>query len=328
MDDIAVITPFLGFDKSPSKIEGFLKFKESIKEQGVPLYVIEIVPEGDSPRVEKFCKDDFYFKESVFIPMWLRENAINVLSSKVHEQYTKIIWMDCDTIVKEDNWINKASDLLEDYKLVKIGEAMSWGGFAAHRSFFESVGLFDFDFCGMGDYVSYLSATKEDLLGDEEELLNLYKDTNLEIYYKILSYRKKAFEYFNGSCTTFDAPVQKFLSNQNTLVPDSIELKKKKSLLLKFINIEQNIKYNGLHKLMGVKSMSDFSYPAILTEYLRTGEISVYNPSTLYSSGSLRKPHDKEVESIFKELKNLKLAQFEIMQRETDLVKLLENYNG
>jgi hypothetical protein len=331
MNDIAVISPFLGFDSNPLRLEGFLKFKESLEKQGVPFYIIEIFPEGSSPAVKKFCNDN-YFSERVYFPMWIRENAINVLASKVPPEYTKLIWMDCDTVIKQDGWTEEVSRLLDNHKLVKIGESTSWGSMAAHRNFFESVGLFDLDLCGMGDYISYLSATKENLLNDEEEFLSLYKDVNLEIYFKILAYRAEAFKYFQGDCKTLDLDIEKFISNQNVLLPESIEKKKQKSLLLKYVNLERNITHEGIHKIIQFKNIHECRYPQLFINYLKSGiidENQIYIPS-LDSPTSHDDPNlssDKTRSAIIKELKDLKLAQFEIVQKEIELLKILENQN-
>jgi hypothetical protein len=332
MNDIAVISPFLDFDDNPLRIDGFLKFKESLEEQGVPFYVMEIFSEGNSPKIKKFC-DNNYFSRAIYFPMWIRENAINVLSSKIPPEYTKLVWMDCDMIIKQDNWAEEVSGLLENHKLVKIAESTSWGGMATRRDFFESVGLFDLDFSGMGDYVSYLSATKENLLKDEEEFLDLYKSTNLEIYFKILSYRAKAFEYFQGDCKILNLDIEKFISNQNVLLPSSIEKKKERSLLLKYINLERNVSYKGLHETIEFKNVRECQYPRLLVNYLRSGMIDenqIYAPpelDLLSAAGEVAPSSEKTKAAIIKELKDLKLAQFEIVQKEIELLKVLENQN-
>jgi hypothetical protein len=330
MNDIAVIAPFLDFDDDPLRLEGFLKFKEGLEKQGVALYVIEILAEGDSSKIRKFCKDN-YFSETVYVPTWVRENAINVLSSKVSPKYTKLVWMDCDMLIREDDWANKVSKLLDSHKLVKIGESTSWGGMAAHRTFFESVGLFDLDFCGMGDYVSYLSATKENLLESEEEFLSLYKNTNLEIYFKILSYRLKAFEYFQGDYKVLNVSVEKFLSNQNILLPDSMEKRKVKALLLNHVNLRENIAYRGLHEIVKIKNIETFRYSRMFMNYLKSGKVEENKIPNSLDSSPPPSPEEPSTErtkaAIIRELKDLKLAQFEIIQKETQLLKVLENQN-
>jgi len=340
MNDVAVIAPFLDFDNNPLRAKGFLQFKKRLEQQGVPFYIIEIFSEGDSPKIKNLCSKDNYFNEIVYFPIWVRENAINILSSKVPSKYTKLIWMDCDITIKENDWADNVSSLLDNHKLVKIGESMSWGGMAAHRDFFESVGLFDLDFCGMGDYISYLSATKEDLLRGEEEFLDLYRSVNLEIYFKILSYRKRSFEYFQGDYKILNVNVEKFISNQNMLLPESQEGREQKSLLLKYIDLESNITTEGIHSIIKIKNVHDLKYPKIFMNYLRSGvteEGEIYTPDNL----GLIPKHDKPKEAsdnpkeasdktknIIRELRNLKLAQFEIRQKETEVLKIVENQNN
>ena len=334
MNDIAVIAPFLDFDDNPLRVKGFLEFKKGLENQNIPFYIIEAFSEGNSPKIKKFCKDN-YFSEAVYFPIWIRENLINVLSSKIPSKYKKLAWMDCDVVIQDNDWANKVSNSLEEHKLVKIAEDMSWGGMATHRDFFESIGLFDIDFCGMGDYISYLSATKEDLLQGEEGLLDLYKAANLEIYFKILSYRKKAFEYFKGDCKILNVGIEKFISNQNILFSNSIESKKQKTTLLKYVDLERNISHVGLHEVIKVKNINGFKYSKLFLNYLRQGEVDeeeLYNfdkpdPLTKDDNSNIE-PSSGQTKHIIKELKNLKLAQFEILQKEAELLKALENQNN
>ena len=64
--------------------------------------------------------------------------------------------------------------------------------------------------------------------------------------------------------------------------------------------------------------------------YLRSGVVNeeqIYTPDGLGLSSNDDKPKASQdkTKNIIRELRNLKLAQFEIMQKETELLKILEN---
>jgi len=161
----------------------------------------------------------------------------------------------------------------------------------------------------------------------------LYRSVNLEIYFRILSYRKRSFEYFQGDYKILDVNVEKFISNQNVLLPESQEGREQKSLLLKYVDLENNITTEGIHNIIKIKNVHDLKYPKIFMNYLQSGvtkEGEIYTPDNL----GLIPKHDEPKEAsdktknIIRELRNLKLAQFEIMQKETELLKVLENQNN
>ena len=186
MQDLAVIASYFNFTGNKNFLSNFLKFGESLKKQNVPLYVIEISDkEYELPKnfnVIKFKTDSI---------LWHKENALNVLAKRLPSNVKKIAWIDTDIIIEDDNWAERASNLLETYEVIQLagncdfldehgeisfaketcGKAyaekrkdynrfdiyhlgLCW---AANKSFFDNVGLFEYDVTGGGDSVSYVS---------------------------------------------------------------------------------------------------------------------------------------------------------------------------
>ena len=214
MSDLAVITCFLNFDRDPMRVQHFGAFKQSLDAIKATLYTVEVTQEGRHSEVQQICGDN-HLEIKTFSPLLMKENALNVLSATLPEEVKKIAWLDCNTAIRKESWIEEASELLNEHKLVKVGEDISWGALATNRDFFEKVGLFDLDFSVMGEYISYISATASDFVEENEELLSAYEANNLEIYYRLLDYRNEAYEYFQGDVANVETEIQKNYTTSN-----------------------------------------------------------------------------------------------------------------
>ena len=263
MNDTAAITCFFNFEKSPDKLKRFVEFKNSIEKQGVPLFVIEIVPEGVVPVLRRVCDKDKYITRKTIVPVLIKGNALNVLSSHVPKKYKNIAWLNWGDTITNENWAEEASLLLNKHKLVKIGRDSDYESpMVASREFFETVGLFDHDFCGNSNLITFLCAINNDFPCGRRDLLDLYEENNLEIYYKIISYRESCYNYFNEDICYLDSTVKNISQNKLLSLEESIGL-------LKDINADFNISYEGLHNLIAIKNIYKFNYSTNLLNLLK-----------------------------------------------------------
>jgi hypothetical protein len=254
MSKTAAITCFFNFDRSSNNLDNFIEFKESIEKQNIPLFVIEITAEGIVPVLRRFCNRDRYLAAKTIVPILIKGNALNVLSSRVPKEYQNIAWLNCDTIIKNENWAEEAEKLLDNCRLVKVGKDSCYESpMVARRDFFEAVGLFDHDFCGNSNLVTFLSATNANLLQECEDLLNLYQSNNPEIFYKILSYRQDCYNYFNEEVSYLDSTIDTPPNPKPYSVEQSIKL-------LEHISVSDNIHYSGIHNLIAVKNIFELNY--------------------------------------------------------------------
>jgi hypothetical protein len=263
MNDVAAITCFFNFEKNPDKLKKFIKFKDAIEKQGVPLFVIEISPEGVIPVLRKACGKGKYMSGKTIVPVLIKGNALNVLSSHIPKEYKNIAWLNWGTTITNENWAEEACVLLDNYKLVKIGRDSDWESpMVVKRDFFEMIGLFDYDFCGNSNLITFLSAVDDSTLYNYKDLLDLYEESNLEIFYKILSYKQLCYNYFNGSVTCLDSTIKNISNSKLVSVEQSIGL-------LKHIDADYNIHYENIHKLIAVKNLLEFNYPANMLNLLK-----------------------------------------------------------
>lgn len=263
MDNVAAISCFFNFNTDLEQLDRFIEFKKSIEKQNVPLFVIEITSEGTVPALRRFFSKDRYMTRKTMVPVLIKGNALNVLSSYVPQEYQNIAWLNCNSIIKNENWAEEAGILLKDYKLVKVGkDSCHESPMVAKRDFFKNVGLFDHDFCGNSNLITFLSATNANLLYEHEDLLNLYQTSNPEIFYKILSYRQDCYNYFNEEVSHLDSAIENISNSKTYSVEQSIKL-------LEHISISNNIHYSGLHNIIAVKNIFELNYSTELLSLLK-----------------------------------------------------------
>jgi hypothetical protein len=264
MNEIAAIACFFNFDDDEDSVQDFLEVKESIERQGVPLFVIEIISEGRRSLLRSKIKKENHFINKVFLPVMIRGNALNYLSSKIPSKYKYLASIGDNKIILNDNWVEEASVLLDKYKMVKVGDPhISGFPVIAGRDFFDKVGLFDYDFCNLENLITLFGATgKTDLqCVPEVDILNLYKENNLKIFYKILSYKLDCYDFCEGNVATVNSSFKETRGGDvsvEELIP-----------LLKEIDIERNIHYKDPHTIVGIKNINEFNYPVSLLNFLK-----------------------------------------------------------
>jgi len=264
MNKTAAIACFFNFDDSGDSVQDFLEIKESIERQGVPLFVTEIISEGRRSLLRSKIEKEKHFINKVFLPVMIRGNALNNLSSKIPNEYKYLASIGSNKIILNDNWPSEASALLKKYKMVKVGDPRIDGfPIIAGREFFSKVGLFDYDFCNLENLITFFGATgKTDLqCVPEMDILTLYKESNLSIFYKILSYKLDCYDFCGGSVATVGSDFQNTRS-KNAPIEGLISL-------LKEIDIKRNIYYKDSHTIMGVKNINEFKYPVSLLNFLK-----------------------------------------------------------
>jgi len=232
MRDLVVITSYFNFTGNKNFLPNFLKFADSLREQNVPLYVVEI-SNGTYEVPEEF--NVIRFKtDSV---LWHKEASLNLLVSRTNLNAKKIAWIDADIIIEDNEWADKASKLLDQYEVIQLagsckfldehgeiafsketcGKAyvekrenynrfdiyhlgLCW---AANKSFFDKVGLFEYDVTGGGDSISFVSC-----IGKIEELHSWKKRVTQmwspSLWNKTEEYNKKCFEHVKGNVGCLD----------------------------------------------------------------------------------------------------------------------------
>lgn len=201
-NDIAAITCFFNPAGFKTNLKNYRQFKAYMQQIGCPMYSVELAF-GDKPF--ELEPDEFTWQIRTNDVMWHKERLLNLLSRRLPEHFTKIIWTDCDLVWPDQpDWFVHTSRLLDRYKIVQpfsVAEYMTPHGaveffkegvisvqkqhrdpfdfwqhhpgfvWAARREFFTKFGLYDKPILGAGD--AYMAFT---FLGDPRKVLDRYTD--------------------------------------------------------------------------------------------------------------------------------------------------------
>lgn len=150
---------------------------------GIPVYGIEAYLSGQ-PQQTKGRAGWMQVEVTNRSIMFLKENLINLVVSKLPPQVTKVAWVDADLQFSNPSWFVETQSALDHCLFVQPFTSCAWTGrdggvelrrkscviaglddrwlghpgfaWAARRSFFESVGLYDAAIVGSGDTITAL----------------------------------------------------------------------------------------------------------------------------------------------------------------------------
>jgi len=114
------ITTFFNPAGYRNKSKNYRIFRESSKKQGLKLLTVELAF-GKKPFELGTEDADILIqlrtkKENI---LWQKEAMLNIGLKNLPPDCDKIVWLDCDIIFKNDQWISETSALLERYSLVQ-----------------------------------------------------------------------------------------------------------------------------------------------------------------------------------------------------------------
>ena len=110
------ITTYFNPCRYQSRRRTFDIFQENLKRQGVPLLVIECAfgtDEFELPQANNVlqvrCQD----------VTWQKERLLNLAASYLPDSCTSVAWLDCDVVFENDYWHYAAHELLQSYKVIQ-----------------------------------------------------------------------------------------------------------------------------------------------------------------------------------------------------------------
>jgi len=114
------ITTFFNPAKYKTKLSNYHSFRDGIKKQGLSLITVELAFGEENFELNKEDAEVLIqlktTKENV---LWQKERLLNVALEKLPSDCDKIVWLDCDIIFEDQNWVEKTAKLLEKYCVVQ-----------------------------------------------------------------------------------------------------------------------------------------------------------------------------------------------------------------
>lgn len=114
------VTTFFNPAGYKNKLENYLIFRANAKKQGLKLLTVELafgnrrfeLKDGDADILIQLRTE----KNNV---LWQKEALLNIGLKNLPKDCDKIVWLDCDVIFQNNDWVGETAKLLEKYKIVQ-----------------------------------------------------------------------------------------------------------------------------------------------------------------------------------------------------------------
>lgn len=118
---IWAITTFFNPAKYKNKSENYKTFREESKRQGLKLLTVELsFSETDDYEIQEEDADILVrIKGEEKNILWQKEAMLNIALKNLPDDCDKVIWIDCDLVFHNDNWVTETAELLEKYIVVQ-----------------------------------------------------------------------------------------------------------------------------------------------------------------------------------------------------------------
>lgn len=115
---IAILTCYFNIDQSFYRLNNYRQFSKNLIGTGVPIYTCEVAFKNQPFELNSGDADFLLQIRSKDI-IWQKERGLNLLLESLPPEITKVIWMDCDILYLDDNWLEKTSRQLDDFDIIQ-----------------------------------------------------------------------------------------------------------------------------------------------------------------------------------------------------------------
>ena len=112
------ITTFFNPVRYGNKRQNFRLFRESLRRQGLPLIVVELVHD-DAPFELDNSDAEIVVQRRGGAVLWQKERLLNIATGQLPADCDKVVWLDADVLFLNRHWIADTSALLEQYVFVQ-----------------------------------------------------------------------------------------------------------------------------------------------------------------------------------------------------------------
>lgn len=142
-DELWAVTSYFNPSGYQTKLQNFLRFRDGLRSNGVPLLTVECAF-GDDPF--SLPAADHLLRVRSKDIMWQKERLLNVAVEHLPPACTKVVWLDCDILFENEHWALQTAEALDRYPVVQpfeavvrlpkghvnyLGEGSIWNGFGA-----------------------------------------------------------------------------------------------------------------------------------------------------------------------------------------------------
>jgi hypothetical protein len=121
--DTAIILVYYNFTHSIRIMQNLLLIKHTLEKANIPFFIGEIAYKDSNYFLDE-GKNIYQYKTNSY--MFYKENIINIIESKISDEYKKIIIMDSDLIFNNMDWYNIISNTLDNFTICQCFENAYW----------------------------------------------------------------------------------------------------------------------------------------------------------------------------------------------------------
>lgn len=119
-DDTWGITCFFNPVKYKNKYQNYRIFRDNSRRQGLKLVAVELTFDSSDFELNKMDAEILLQirggKDNI---LWQKERLLNLALQKLPPECTKVVWIDCDILFNNDNWVSETSKTLDTYKVIQ-----------------------------------------------------------------------------------------------------------------------------------------------------------------------------------------------------------------
>lgn len=102
-----------------SKLLNFIEFRDKLISQGANLFVVECALPDQPFVMHRLMPLANILQVRSKDVIWQKECLLNLGIKALPKNCDKVAWLDCDIYFDNDNWVEDACEMLEDYKIVQ-----------------------------------------------------------------------------------------------------------------------------------------------------------------------------------------------------------------
>lgn len=115
-DDVAIVTSYFNPSEYTTKQRNYSLFLEPFRRSGIPCLTIEC---GFPGRGFTLPADDCALRVDGRDVMWQKERLLNLVLPRLPASCSKVIWLDCDVLFANPDWIIQASRALDKFAVIQ-----------------------------------------------------------------------------------------------------------------------------------------------------------------------------------------------------------------
>jgi hypothetical protein len=119
------VTAYFNPTSNPWLPRNLAMFADSVRSQGLKLAIVELAQDGAGFEVEASACD-LLLRRRTDATLWQKERLLNIAVAALPESCDKVVWLDCDLLFDNPDWVAQTSRLLDRHSVVQPFDSAVW----------------------------------------------------------------------------------------------------------------------------------------------------------------------------------------------------------